>query len=172
MNEGLVNRQGKKIGVSLKQLINENVPQNNKEGFWEYVLQKHNIDRAKEITDDEGKIVKKSTPIYSRTINGKEVPLTSEQSAQRASYLERQHPEWKAKADNITGWIDKFMNEWGVNSGIIDSDLYNNLRETYKNYVPTQRDFKDLESVMPQMNGRGFIDQNIPLKKFRVQQET
>lgn len=143
--DALVNREGKKIGSSLKELV-EIVPKKEESDFWEYALQRHNISRA-----TEGKNVYQD--------------FTPQQSQIAVQKWEQLHPDWKGKADNVTKWIDDFMNEWGVNAGITDAELYSALREKYPSYLPTQRDFTELEGGIAATNGRGFIDQRTPIKK-------
>lgn len=145
LKEGLVDRQGNKIGPSLKEVVKD-IPKGKEDDFWEYILQRHNISRA-----TNGK------PIYS--------DFTPSMSAEKARYFENMNPTWKEKANNITGFIDKFMNEWGVNSGITDKELYSALRKQYPNYVPTNRHFSSLEQGSLLTNGRGFVEQSNPMRK-------
>lgn len=143
--DGLVDKNGKKVGSSLKELV-EDIPKGKEKDFWEYALQRHNISRAA-----EGKNV------Y--------MDFTPEQSLEAVKKWESLNPEWKNKADNFTNWIDTFMNEWGIKSGLTDAEIYKGLREKYPNYLPTQRDFTDLEGGLSFINGKGFVDQKTPLKK-------
>lgn len=155
MQKGLVDANGNKVGDSLSSVIKQ-IPKKESKDFWEYALQKHNIARAAE-----------DKPIYYRDVNGKQSPYTPSESAARVQQLEQQHPEWKEKADNITKWLDNFMNEWGVNTGVVNGDLYKAMREQYPNYIPTNREFNDLEDFLPGGNGSGkkFVNQSTPLKK-------
>ncbi len=143
--DGLVDKNGKKVGASLKELV-EDIPKGEEKDFWEYALQRHNIARA-----TEGKNV------Y--------MDFTPEQSLEAVKKWESLNPEWKNKADNFTNWIDTFMNEWGIKSGLTDAEIYKGLREKYPNYLPTQRDFTDLEGGLSFINGKGFVGQRTPLKK-------
>ena len=59
------------------------------------------------------------------------------------------------------------MREWGVNAGTIDSEVYNGLRDTYKSYFPTQREFSELERSMPDSVRKQFVDQSSPVKKAK-----
>jgi hypothetical protein len=147
LKDGLVDRQGKKIGSSLKEIA-ESVPKGQEDDFWEYVLQRHNVARA-----TEGK------PIYK--------DFTPQMSAEKAKYFESVNSTWKEKADNVTKWIDDFMDEWAVKSGITDKDLYTQLRKQYPNYVPTNRDFSSLEQSMLSTNGKGFVNQTGVIKKAK-----
>lgn len=145
LKEGLVDRQGNKIGKSFKEVA-EQIPKGKEKDFWEYMAQRHNIDRAK-----EGKNVIAN--------------YTSEMSEAAVKEIEKANPQFKAIGDEITGWIDKFMREWGVNAGIVDADLYKQLRQTYKSYFPTQREFSQLEKSMPEGVRKQFVDQTSPIGK-------
>ncbi len=146
-NENLVDMEGRPIGESLKSIA-EDMPQDEegKREFLKYVLQRHNIDRARE---------------------GKHVftDFSSEESAKAAQLIELQHPEWKALNDRLTGFVNKFMDTWGHKSGMIEDDLWQSLNDTYKNYIPTQREYSALEEGVKNLGGKGFVDQSNPLKK-------
>jgi hypothetical protein len=146
LKDGLVDRNGKKIGESLKTLV-EDVPKKDYNDFWEYALQRTNVGRAAQ--------EKNVFPGFD-----------SERSKLAVSQWESKHPEWKGKADNFVKWIDSFMKEWGVNSGVTDADLYKSLREMYPDYLPTNRQFDDIEEfVPPSVSSKGYVNQKTPLKK-------
>lgn len=143
----LADREGNKINVSLKELA-ETLPKSKEDyaNFWEYALQRHNINRAME-----------GNNVYP--------DFDSDMSAKAASKWEELHPEWKKRADDIVKWIDDFMQEWGVKTGVIDENLYKSLREKYPNYIPTNRAFDDIEEFISNRNGKGFVDQSVPLNR-------
>jgi hypothetical protein len=145
LKDALVDRQGNKIGKSLREVA-EQIPKGKEEDFWNYMSQRHNIDRAR-----EGKNV---IPNY-----------TSEMSAQAVKEIEALNPAYKTVGDDVTNWIDSFMREWGVNAGTVDADVYKGLRETYKSYFPTQREFSQLEKSMPDSVRKQFVDNASPIKK-------
>ena len=145
LKDGLVDRQGNKIGESLREVA-QKIPKAKEQSFWDYMMQRGNIDRAR-----EGKaIISNYTP---------------EMSMEAVRLAEAANPEFKAIGDNITDWIDKFMKEWGVKAGTVDETLYGQLRETYKSYVPTQREFSELEKAIPGGVSRKFVDQTTPIRK-------
>ncbi len=147
LQDALVDRQGKKIGSSLKEVADQ-IPKGKEGDFWEYMSQRHNIDRAR-----EGKnVISNYTP---------------EMSTEAVKQIEAAHPTWKATGDQITNWIDNFMREWGVNSGTVDSDVYNQLRNTYKSYFPTQREFSQLEKSIPGDMRKQFVDSASPIGKAK-----
>lgn len=146
LTENLVDRQGNKIGESLKTIVKD-IPKNKQDDFLNYVLQRHNIDRAR-----EGKAVYKD--------------FTAEESAKAVKIIEKNNPEYKALNDRLIKYLRDFENEWGNKSGLISDDLWQNLQDTYKNYVPTQRSFSELEAgTQAAANGRGFVDTGSSLKK-------
>lgn len=145
LQSGLVDRSGKKIGDSLKSII-EKIPKNKEGAFWEYMLQKHNIARS-----NQGKAV------YAN--------YTPEMSAEAVAKFESANPEFKEAASNVNKFMNDFMQEWGNKSGLVSDDLWKSLRETYPNYIPTNRDFSELEKNMPEGLSRQFIDVTSPIKK-------
>lgn len=145
LQDALVDRKGNKIGESLKDIAKD-IPKDEEFTFMNYVLQKHNIDRAR-----EGK------PVY--------MDFTSDESARAVSLLDKQYPHYKALNDRIVKFLNDFESEWGNKSGLISDDLWQQLQDTYKNYVPTQRAFSNLEQGVSATNGRGFVNQTTPLNK-------
>lgn len=147
LQNSLVDRQGNKIGKSLKDVA-EQIPEGKEKDFWEYMSQRHNIDRAR-----EGKnVISNYTP---------------EMSTEAVKQIESINPTWKAKGDDITGWIDNFMQEWGVKAGTVDNEIYAKLRDTYKSYFPTQREFSQLEKSIPSNIRKQFVDASSPIGKAK-----
>jgi hypothetical protein len=148
LKDALVDRQGNKIGKSLREVA-EQIPKGQEEDFWNYMMQRHNIDRARE--------EKNVIPNY-----------TSEMSEQAVKNIEAVNPGFKTVGNEVTNWIDTFMREWGVKAGTVDEAIYNDLRQTYKSYFPTQREFSQLERSIPEGTRKQFVDQNSPLRKATV----
>lgn len=147
LQDALVDRQGKKIGSSLKDIADQ-IPKGKENDFWNYMSQRHNIDRAR-----EGKnVISNYTP---------------EMSTEAVKQIESAHPTWKTTGDQVTNWIDNFMREWGVNAGTVDSEIYNQLRSTYKSYFPTQREFSELEKSIPGNVRNQFVDSSSPIGKAK-----
>ena len=145
--DNLVDTNGNVIGKSLKDIANEIPKGADGQGtdFWKYMAQKHNIDRAREGNNVD--------PTY-----------TSEMSQKYVENADKAHPEYKAIGAEVVNWIDKFEKAWGVDSGLIGSDTYATLREKYKNYFPTQREFSDMETGLPREVARQFVDPKNPIK--------
>jgi len=143
--KNMVDKNGDKVGESLKSTV-EAIPKGQEEKFWTYMSQKHNIDRAR-----EGKPVQAN--------------YTPEMSIDAVKIAEQANPEYKAIGEGITKWIDNFMQTWGVDTGIVNKEMYAELRQTYKNYFPTQRDFSTLEQSIPDGVSQKFASQKTPIRK-------
>ncbi|HWQ40568.1 MAG TPA: LPD38 domain-containing protein [Desulfosporosinus sp.] len=174
--KAMVDKDGNKVGESLKSTV-ETIPKGQEEEFWTYMSQRHNVDRAREEShqvpkvDKQGFLIKDKdrNQVYETVVTKKSTPVqanyTPNMSAQAVRNAEQAHPEYKAIGDGITRWIDDFMQTWGVDTGIVDKDIYKGLRETYKSYFPTQRDFSALEKAIPDNVSQKFSDQRTPIRK-------
>lgn len=145
LKNGLVDSKGNKIGKSLREVV-EVVPKGKENEFWDYMLHRNNIDRAR-----EGKAV------YT--------DYTSEMSAEASRRFETAFPQYKQIGDDIVNWIDNFTRTWGVDAGTVNKEMYDNLKGIYKSYIPTNRDFSTLEDGIPQGVRSKFVDQKSPIKK-------
>lgn len=178
LTEGMVNRNGEKVGKSLQE-ISELIPKGKEEDFWIYMSQRHNINRAKEIihqepkVDSQGFLVKDKdgNQVYKTVIDREAKPVqanyTPEMSAEAVRRTEQVNPEYKKIGDTIVKWIDDFMQTWGVDAGIVDKELYNSLREMYPSYFPTQRDVSTLEHAIPNGLSQKFANLNTPIGKAK-----
>ena len=144
-DNALVDMEGNTVGKSLAEVVRQ-IPQDQQTEFWNYMLQRHNINRA---VSDKNVIANFNSKMSQRFVNN----------------TEAQNPRWKQIGDDIVGWIDTFNQTWGVGSGIIDAEIYNNLRTQYPSYIPTQREFTEVEQAL---TGRGagqkFVDNTTTLK--------
>ncbi|MZQ99474.1 MAG: hypothetical protein GT601_17545 [Acidaminobacter sp.] len=143
LTHALVDTKGRELGQSW-QTITEPFATN--KDFWQYMAQRHNIDRAR-----EGKPV--------------DPGMTPDDSKNYVANLEYQHPEYRAWGDSVTRWIDQFMKAWAVDTGIIDAHTYDEWRTMYPSYFPTYREFSDLEGGSQHGPGRRFVDLPSPVKK-------
>lgn len=149
LDTALVNKEGIKIGKSLKEVLKDmpkDVPMDNEKSFENYLMDKHNISRAR-----EGKPVKPNDSV--------------DISTAKVAATEKLHPEWSAKAKEITTWISSFMDEWGVKAGTLDEGLYNANKKMYPDYVPTNREYSSLELLTKGNGASGYANQTIPIKK-------
>lgn len=141
----ILDAKGNKIG-SLKSIAKD-IPANEEVDFLKYVLQKHNIDRAR-----EGKHVDPS--------------FSSEQSMKAIKLLDQEKPGYKELGDRLVKFINAFQEEWAHKSGLLSDDLWSQLQNMYKNYIPSNREFSELEEGLKKAtNGRGFVDQTPPINK-------
>ncbi|MDP4147499.1 MAG: hypothetical protein Q8936_24025, partial [Bacillota bacterium] len=146
LHDNLVDMKGNPIGEGLKSIA-QDIPKNEEPDFFNYVFQRHNVDRAR-----EGKNIDSN--------------FTSEQSQKAVKLIEMKHPEYKALGDRLVNFTNKFMDAWGNKSGLVSDELWKNLQDTYKNYITSSRDFTDLEKGSVSANGKkGFVNQSSGLKK-------
>ncbi len=120
INDGLVDMEGKKIGNSLKNIID--VPKSEKTAFDDYMYNRHNIARMK-----QGK------PVFGHDV-------TADISTSKVVQYEKTYPQFKQKAEQFDKWWKDFSKEWGVKSGLTSEDLMNFLGDRYQHYVPTWRE--------------------------------
>jgi len=151
INEALVDKDGVKIGKSLKEVLKglpkeKGVSMDNKNSFENYLMDKHNISRAR-----ENKPVKPNDSV--------------EASTAKVLATEKLHPEWSAKAKELTTWINKFMDTWGVKAGTLDKGLYEANKKMYPDYVPTNREYSSLETLTKGNGAKGYANQTIPIKR-------
>jgi hypothetical protein len=152
LNEGLADKSGNIIGKSFKDVTAE-IPKTQQNAFEDYLLNKHNISRTA-----EGK------PVFTTDINGNKVDSTV--SKQVVAAYEKDHPNFKTASENLQKWWGSFIDEWGVNSGLISEDTAKVMRKTYPDYVPTYRDFADIERTSGVKGAKSeFVNQSNTLKK-------
>lgn len=151
ISEALVDKNGVKIGKSLKEVLNglpkeKGVSMDNPNSFENYLMDKHNIARQ-----GQNKPVKPNDSV--------------EASTAKVLATEKLHPEWSAKAKELTTWINKFMDTWGVKAGTLDKGLYEANKKMYPNYVPTNREYSSLETLTKGNGATGYANQTMPIKK-------
>lgn len=125
--------EGLDIGKSVKEIV-EGIPEAQRSDFFDYVLNKHNIDRFA-----QGK------PVFGETVD----TVASSQNVARLD-----NPVFDQKQKEITQYFENLMQEWGVKSGLVSQETADALRELYPNYVPTYRAL-DIDRVMG--GGTGFV---------------
>lgn len=174
--EGMVNKSGDEVGVSLKSTIDA-IPKGKEKEFWTYMSQRHNIDRARVESHQVPKVDKQGflakdkdgNQLFNTVVTKKATPVqanyTPNMSKEAVKIAEQANPEYKAVGDNIVKWLDDFMEIWGVDSGIVNKEVYQGLKQTYKSYFPTQRDFSTLEKAIPDNVSQKFADQRTPIRR-------
>lgn len=152
MTEGLVDKNGKTVGKSIKELFADTIPEGKEVKFMEYALHKHNISRAL-----QGKYIffkEDGTPIHSN------------ESAKIVKEMEAKNPDFANRQAELTGWINQFMKVWAVDTGLMSEDFHSMLKEMYNHYVPTNRSFQDHEELFGGgYGGKGFVDKSKPTKR-------
>ena len=115
--------------------------------FEYYSTAKHALDRAqfaedtaaarlgRPLTADEAEAARRSKQVF----NEKNVSI--DELRQDVARIEREHPELAACQERMTAWWRDFMQEYGVNSGLMTQDQMDFLNTIYPNYVPTYRDY-------------------------------
>lgn len=142
---GLVDKEGRKIGESLSELI-QSVPKDKEKDFWRYVAHKHNVSRAA-----EGKNV------FSQ--------FSSEDSMKEAKKILSENPEFEAKGKNITGWINKFMDNWA--DDLIGEETLDLWKAMYPDYFPANREMNPLKKADFNNAKKGFVNQDNTVKKAK-----
>lgn len=143
---GLVDKEGRNIGQSLKDLTQE-LPLGKQEDFWRYMGHKQNVFRAA-----EGKNV------FSQ--------FDSTASANEAQKILSQNPEFDQAGKKVTSWINQFMDEWAVNSGLISKETIDQWKQLNPEYFPIYRDMNNLTQTFN--NGKkGFVNLNNLVKKAK-----
>ena len=146
LKDNLVNKEGKNIGDSYKSII-DRVPKSQEGDFNKYMLHRHNIARM---------AVEK--PVFGKNV-------TADDSVKKTAEYEARYPEFKKTAELYDKFMNDFMEEWGVKSGLIKEDVWKALKEKYPNYVPTYRVIS--ETMGPKTLGtkQKYVDIPNPLKK-------
>jgi hypothetical protein len=143
LKEGLTDAKGNTIGKSLKQ-INDSIPKNKENDFWQYMLHKLNPQRAAQ----------------EKRLGDVSVNF----SASRVAELEAANPQFKQVSGEIRNFIDNFMNEWGVKTGLVSKESMAEMRTMYPDYIPAQRFFDEIEKSSGGMGKRSFVDQTSNIK--------
>ena len=98
------------------------------EDFYTYLAENLNIDRMKQGKEVTGNLIEESKGIISN--------------------LERIHPEFKEKAQEVWGYCSNGL-KMDLEAGIISDERYNELTEKYPHYVPS---FRDIDEASKQLN--------------------
>lgn len=112
--------QGRTVGDSVVDIF-ETIPKDSKRNLFDYMLNKHNIDRFAQ-----------NKPVFGETV-------TSETSQDTVNKYEQSNPEFVQTQQKISNYFKNLMNEWGVKSGMVSQETADMLAERYPNYVPTYR---------------------------------
>lgn len=148
LNDSLVNPDGVRIGEGLKPIV-KSIPKDKVSEFGDYLLHNHNVDRFR-----EGK------PIFS--------DYDSAASAKEVAKYEAANPEFKGVSDRLYKFINDFEDAWGKDTGLTTDKILTDLRNMYKKYVPTYREFSELENGGISNTGNakgGYVNQPSTLRR-------
>ena len=154
-----VNKLGEKIGESISDIYKD-IPRGKGQSYFgtkdvdatelfeDYILHKHNIDRAN-----------LDKPVFGKAIK-------AEDSKEAVKFYEKNNPEFKKVQERLLKAYNDFFDNWAVDGNLVTKELRDKLRETYKNYTPTHR---IMEDVLGKQKGRarGYANQKAPLKKAK-----
>lgn len=150
--ENLTDKSGNVVDKSLKEMFDNVFKANDIVEFMEYTLHKHNIARA----------------LAGKYVFFKEdgAPMSSTDSAKIVKQFESKYKDFADRQQELTGWINKFMEVWAVDTGLMSSDFHHMLKTLYNNYVPTNRSFLEHEELFGGgYGGKGFVDKSKTTKK-------
>jgi len=129
---------GNSIGDSIQGIFKD-VDEGTKPQFFDYVLNKHNIERY-----EQGK------PVFGDSV-------TSDTSMNKVIEYEANNPKFAEQQQKVTKYFNNLMNDWAVKSGLVSEETASMLKEMYPNYVPTYR-ASEIERAMGSGDGN-FVSQ-------------
>jgi|GEM_PF-207685 len=143
----LIDPQYNVIGESFSSLY-KNIKKKERADFDLYLKLVHALDWM-----DHGKMV--FSPDYSRS-----------DIEAAISRLEARYPHFSTTANRIYEWWDKFVRAWLVDTGFMEAEVYETLREMYPHYVPN---FRVEDGVVNTVGGKkakaGFSNQTNPVRR-------
>ena len=147
----LTDANGQYVAPGLKTALHGINLNNKKEYrlFGEYLTVKHGPERLAEgmriFADDR----KNSTAFMER----------------RAAELEEQYPQFKEASERLYDFQSKFLQTWGVDTGLVSEQSADSWAERWEFYVPLNRAVSEDKRGMGAR--RGFANQNSTIKKAR-----
>lgn len=146
---GMFDAEGKKkIGKSLVEILGD-IPKANRNLFDEYMYHYRNI-------DDMSMKERMGAAFTDKPVFGESV--TADDSLQRVMEIEEQHPEFKAKAQDVYDYVSKLLEK--QIGGIISQEDYDNYRKMRPHYVPISRNVE-------KGKGKSSSDPNRLILKFK-----
>ena len=146
---GMFDAEGKKkIGKSLVEILGD-IPKANRNLFDEYMYHYRNI-------DDMSMKERLGAAFNDRPVFGDSV--TADDSLQRVMEIEEQHPEFKAKAQDVYDYVSKLLEK--QIGGIISREDFENYKKMRPHYVPISR---NVEKGV----GKSSSDPNRLILKFK-----
>jgi len=151
LRNGMVDMSGKDIShkrpdgssVSLQRIFEE-AAQYDLDAFNDYLLHRHNIDRARQ---------------------GKNVfnKVDSNQSRQIVNDLLTQYPAFKQLGEEVSDINEQLIDEWMAKPGLITKELGEKLKKMYRNYVPT---YRETPETLKDMRKEGIKERTVKANKM------
>jgi len=146
----LVDPQGEKIGVSLNSIISRI---NKKEfaDFSNYLKAKRSID----LHNREHRVYSDDIPI--------------ETIEMEVAAYEQEKPHFITVSNELYEWWQAFTQAWIVDTGLLEQDVWDHMKELDPHYVPLFRSTDDVTIInneIRQMSSRGYTDKFSPTKRM------
>ena len=82
--------------------------------------------------------------------------------AARQAILEHQYPKFKETSEKLYDFESKFLQTWGVDTGLVSQESTEKWAERWQYYVPLNRDVGSKKTIGAR---RGFADQNSTIRQ-------
>jgi len=145
----LITPKGEIVGEGFKHILSQ-LNKGEFQDFDLYLKLRHSLDWA-----SNGKLV------FSVDISMEDVRIAIDLMNQR-------YPHFERVSDSLYNWWDMFNKTWLVDTGLLDEDLFQYMRETYPHYVPNFRVNKETGSYLTsgiQRAKGGFGNQRNPMRR-------
>jgi len=144
----LTDQNGQRVGDGLRTVLKDIDLKNDDEyrTFGEYLVVKHAPERIKEgmrIFADDRK-------------------NSADWCAARQAILEHQYPMFKETSEKLYEFESKFLQTWGVDTGLVSQESTEKWAERWQYYVPLNRDVGSKKTIGAR---RGFADQNSTIRQ-------
>lgn len=151
IKDKFVDPQGRIIGESLQEIFNK-VPRGQSQKFVDFLIQRHAVTR-----------IARGERVYAQNLQ-----MTPEKLKRQMQQTLSRNPEFENIAKDWDRFNENLLKVYGVDEGLISTNLFNSLRESNPNYAPMQRQFKLSEKLsqpfaMKQSNA--FSGQKAPIKE-------
>ena len=144
----LTDQNGQRVGDGLRTVLKDINLKSDVEyrAFGEYLVVKHAPERIKEgmrIFADDRK-------------------NSADWCAARQAILEHQYPMFKETSEKLYDFESKFLQTWGVDTGLVSQESMEKWAERWLYYVPLNRDVGSKKTIGAR---RGFADQNSTIRQ-------
>ncbi len=146
----LLDAQNNVIGKSFNSIFKGRIDVSNHKDFEAYLISKRAIDYW-----NRGK----------RTFS-EDLPI--EYVEMVVAEIENQYPEFEKVSNDLYEWWQTFTEEWIVETGLLDPELYEHMKELEPHYVPFFRLRNEqvvIDGAIKSLARRGYADQRNPIKR-------